>query len=101
MGLVTHEATSAREIKRGSRATGDIGEVAVLGAKKRTRTIAETERKGDTANTEWRSAKGEKKGVVAKSNLDMLVEEPACEEKISAKEDTLAREGVMVTHQLN
>ena len=43
LGRVTHEAKSARETKRGSKAAGDIGEVAVSRAKNHTRTIAETE----------------------------------------------------------
>ena len=82
MGPVTHEAKSARETERGSRALGDIGEVAISKAKKRTRTIAETEGEGDTVNTKWRSVEGEREAVATKSILETLDEEPAREKKI-------------------
>ena len=49
-------------------------------------------------NTEWKSTEGEREGVAAKSNLKTLVEEFEREEKISVKEDTLTREGEMISN---
>ena len=96
MGPITHEAKSARETERGSRAAGDIGKVAVSRAKKRIRTIAETEGEGDMVNTKWRSVEGERKAVAAKSILETLGEDLA-HEKNSVKEDTSTREGETIS----
>ena len=92
-GPITHEATSTREAESGSRVARDTGKVAVSGTKKRTRPKVVTEEKGGTANTEWRNTVGERKEVAAKSKLETLVGELAPEEKISVKEDNLARGG--------
>ena len=82
---------SAREAESGLRETRDTCEVVVLGTKKHIRPKAITKEKDGTTNTKWRNTKGDRKEVVAKSKLEMLVGEPVLEEKISAKEDNSAR----------